>query len=102
MRRILVERARRRGRLRHGGELQRQDAAEAELVADERLAEMLKVDAALDELAQQDPRAAELVKLRFFVGMTSAQAADALGVSTRTLERTWVYAKAWLREALSR
>jgi RNA polymerase sigma factor (sigma-70 family) len=102
MRRILVERARRRERVRHGGELQRQDAAEAELVADERLAEMLKVDAALDDLAEQDPRAAELVKLRFFVGMTTEEAATALGVSTRTLERTWVYAKAWLREALSR
>jgi RNA polymerase sigma factor (sigma-70 family) len=102
MRRILVERARRKGRVRHGGELQRQDATEAELVADGRLAEILKVDAALDELAEQDPRAAELVKLRFFVGMTTAEAATALGVSTKTLERTWVYAKAWLREALSR
>jgi RNA polymerase sigma factor (sigma-70 family) len=102
MRRILVERARRRKRVRHGGDLQRRDAAEAELVADERLAEILKVDAALDELAEQDPRAAELVKLRFFVGMTADEAATALDVSTRTLERTWVYAKAWLREALSR
>jgi len=102
MRRILVERARRSGRARHGGELQRKDAAEADLVADQRLAEILKVDAALDALAEQDPRAAELVKLRFFVGMTTDQAATALGVSTRTLERTWVYAKAWLREALSR
>jgi RNA polymerase sigma factor (sigma-70 family) len=102
MRRILVERARRRERVRHGGEFQRQDAAEAKLVADERIAEILKVDAALDELAEQDARAAELVKLRFFVGMTNAEAAAALGVSTRTLERTWVYAKAWLREALSR
>jgi RNA polymerase sigma factor (sigma-70 family) len=102
MRRILVERARRRERVRHGGELQRQDAAQAELVTDKRLAEMLKVDTALDELAERDPRAAELVKLRFFVGMTTAEAATALGVSTKTLERTWVYAKAWLREALSR
>jgi RNA polymerase sigma factor (TIGR02999 family) len=102
MRRIMVERARRSGRARHGGELHRKDPAEAESVADERLAEVLKVDAALDELAEQDPRAAELVKLRFFVGMTNAEAATALEVSTRTRERTWVYAKAWLREALSR
>ena len=101
MRRILVERARRRVRVRHGGEFQRHDAAAAELVANERLADMLKVDAALDALAKQDPRAAELVKLRFFVGMTAEEAAAALDVSTRTLERTWVYAKAWLREALS-
>ena len=102
MRRILVERARHIGRVRHGGDLQRKDAAQAQSVADQRLAEILKVDAALDELAEQDPRAAELVKLRFFVGMTAAEAATALGVSTRTLERTWVYAKAWLRDALSR
>jgi RNA polymerase sigma factor (TIGR02999 family) len=102
MRRILVERARRRERVRHGGKLQRQDAAEAELVADERLADMLKVDAALDALAEQDPRAAKLVKLRFFVGMTNTEAAASLQVSTKTIERTWVYAKAWLREALSR
>lgn len=102
MRRILVERARRKDRVRHGGELERHDAAEAELVADQRLAEILKVDAALDELAEQDPRAAELVKLRFFVGMTNPEAASALDVSIKTVERTWVYAKAWLREALSR
>ena len=102
MRRILVERARRRKCVRYGSQLQRQDAAEAELVADERLADMLKVDAALDALAEQDSRAAELVKLRFFVGMTNTEAAAALDVSTKTVERTWVYAKAWLREALSR
>jgi RNA polymerase sigma factor (TIGR02999 family) len=102
MRRILVERARHSGRVRHGGDLQRQEAAQAKSIADQRLAEILKVDAALDELGEQDSRAAELVKLRFFVGMTGAEAAAALGVSTRTLERTWVYAKAWLREALSR
>jgi RNA polymerase sigma factor (TIGR02999 family) len=102
MRRIMVERARRNGRARHGGDLHRKEPAESESVADERLAEVLKVDAALDELAEQDQRAAELVKLRFFVGMTSAEAATVLGVSTRTLERTWIYAKAWLREALSR
>jgi RNA polymerase sigma factor (TIGR02999 family) len=102
MRRILVERARRRERVRHGGELQRQDLALAEMVADERLADMLKVDAALDALAEQDPRAAELVKLRFFVGMTNTEAAAALQISTKTIERIWVYAKAWLREALNR
>jgi RNA polymerase sigma factor (TIGR02999 family) len=102
MRRILVERARRKERIRHGGEQQRRDVKEAELVADVRLAEILKVDAALDALADQDPRAAELVKLRFFVGMSNTEAAAALQVSTKTVERTWVYAKAWLREALSR
>src|SRR5262249_54845446 len=85
MRRILVERARHSGRARHGGDLQRREPAQAEAVADQRLAEILKVDAALDELAEQDQRAAELVKLRFFVGMTADEAATALGVSTRTL-----------------
>jgi RNA polymerase sigma factor (TIGR02999 family) len=101
MRRILVERARRYETVRRGGEFQRNDALQAELVADQRQSEVLRVDSALDALAEQDPRAAELVKLRFFVGMTNAEAADALGVSTRTVERLWVYAKAWLREALS-
>jgi RNA polymerase sigma factor (TIGR02999 family) len=101
MRRILVERARRNQRLRHGGEFQRRDLAEADAIAGERAEDIIQVDAALDELAGSDPRAAELVKLRFFVGMSNAEAATALGVSTRTVERLWVYAKAWLREELS-
>ena len=102
MRRILVERARRRERVRHGGEVQRQDVAEAELVVDERLADMLKVDAALDELAEQDPRAAELVKLRFFVGLPNHEAASLLQVPERTAKRTWAYARAWLYRELRR
>jgi RNA polymerase sigma factor (TIGR02999 family) len=101
MRRILVERARHNQRLRHGGELQRQNFAEADLVANPRVDDIFKVDLALDELAALDPRAAELVKLRFFVGMSNAEAAIAMDLSTRTVERIWVYAKAWLREELS-
>ena len=100
MRRILVERARQKLRLKHGGGQQRRGLAEAEIVADERIDEILNVDAALDDLAAQDPQAAELVKLRFFVGLTNDEAGAALGISTRSVERSWVYAKAWLRETL--
>jgi RNA polymerase sigma factor (TIGR02999 family) len=101
MRRILVERARRTQRLRHGGDFQRRDFLEVDAIAREQADDIIQVDAALNELAARDPRAAELVKLRFFVGMSNAEAAIALGVSTRTVERLWVYAKAWLREELS-
>jgi DNA-directed RNA polymerase specialized sigma24 family protein len=72
----------------------------AELLPDERISEILDIDAALDDLAAQDSRAADLVKLRFFVGLTNQEAASAIGVSTRSAERLWVYAKAWLRATL--
>ena len=74
--------------------------AEAELLSDGRIDEVLAVNAALDDLATQDPQAAKLVKLRLFVGMTNEEAATALGVSSRSIRRLWVYAKAWLRETL--
>ena len=102
MRRILVERARQRQRLKYGGNFHRQELVDDDLVAVDRIEEILDVDAALNELAKHDPRSAELVKLRFFLGMTSAEAAEALGLSTRTVDRLWVYAKAWLRDALAR
>jgi RNA polymerase sigma factor (TIGR02999 family) len=101
MRRILVERSRYNRRIRHGGKLQRQNFAEADVVANQRVDDIFKVDAALDDLETLDPRAAELVKLRFFAGMSNAEAAIAMDLSTRTVERIWVYAKAWLREELS-
>lgn len=100
MRRILVERARQKQRHKRGGGRQQQGLPEADLLSDGSVNEILDVDAALDDLAAQDPRAAELVKLRFFVGLTNAEAAKAIGVSTRSVERLWVYAKAWLRETL--
>ena len=63
--------------------------------------EMLAIDEALDLLAKEDPKAADLVKLKYFVGMTMADAAQALGISLRSAERTWKYSRAWLRRKVS-
>jgi len=97
MRRILVDNARRKRCVRHGGELERVDLAAIQLaapVADED--ELLAVHEALDELAKVDARKAELVKLRFFVGLNFAEAAEVLGVSEATAKRDWAFARAWL------
>ncbi len=96
MRRILVEHAREKQRLKHGGDLHRVHLPDPDLVADDRVEDVLRVHEALDELAHKDPQAAELVKLRFFVGLTLAEAAVALNIPRRTIDRLWVYAKAWL------
>jgi RNA polymerase sigma factor (TIGR02999 family) len=96
MRRILVENARAKQRLKRGGDLERvplEEFAVADLEPDERL---LELDAALEKLAAKDPRKAELVKLRYFAGLTIEQAAEALGVGTSTADRDWSYARAWL------
>lgn len=97
MRRILVDNARRKLRVRHGGELERVDLEAIQVAApgpDED--ELLAVHEALDELATLDARKAELVKLRFFVGLTFAEAAEVLGVSEITAKRDWAFARAWL------
>jgi RNA polymerase sigma factor (TIGR02999 family) len=96
MRRILVEHAREKQRLKHGGDLHRVHLPDRDLVADDRVEDLLRVHEALDALAHKDPAAAELVKLRFFVGLTLAEAAVALDIPRRTIDRLWVYAKAWL------
>jgi RNA polymerase sigma factor (TIGR02999 family) len=96
MRRILVESARRKKRLKHGGELQRVNADEVELPLPLPDDELLALDEALDELATVDLRAAGVVKLCFFVGLTQEQAAKELGVSLATAERLWSFARAWL------
>jgi RNA polymerase sigma factor (TIGR02999 family) len=102
MRHILVDRARRRGALKRGGAAARVDLPEDALAApDDRTdAELLAVDEALGRLAEVDPQAAELVKLRYFAGMSIPDAAAALGVAPRTADRLWAYARAWLRVAL--
>jgi RNA polymerase sigma factor (TIGR02999 family) len=104
MRRVLVENARRREALRHGGGF-----AQASLTPDELAAttsrdpaELLAVHEALDELAERSSRKAELVKLRYFLGCTIAEAAEVLGIAPTTAEGDWTYAKAWLKCRLGR
>jgi RNA polymerase sigma factor (TIGR02999 family) len=100
MRRILVENARRKQRLHHGGAFRRVELPE-NLLADERSPEdVLAVDDALDQLAAVDPAAAELIKLVYFAGLTMEQAAEVLGIALRTAYRNWAYARAWLFQRL--
>jgi RNA polymerase sigma factor (TIGR02999 family) len=96
MRRILVEAARRKCRLRHGGGLVRRDLDEVLPDAPEPDEDLLALDEALARLAARDPVKAELVKLRHFAGLTVDQAAAALGISPATADRYWAYARAWL------
>jgi len=96
MRRILVEIARRKKRLKHGGHLERVDIDKVDLAAPRPDDELLAVDEALTRLAERDPRAAELVKLLYFVELTQDQAAKELGISVATVERQWAFARAWL------
>jgi RNA polymerase sigma factor (TIGR02999 family) len=100
MRRILVENARRKKRLKRGGDHQRVDldeVAEATDRADDRI---LAVHEALDRLNSEDPQAAQLVKLRFFAGMSVTEAAEVLGISRASAYEQWAYARAWLRCAV--
>jgi RNA polymerase sigma factor (TIGR02999 family) len=96
MRRILVEAARRKKRLKHGGNLKRVDIENVALAAPLPDDDLLALDEALTRLAEFDPRAAEVVNLCFFVRFTQEQAAKELGISVATVERTWAFAKAWL------
>jgi RNA polymerase sigma factor (TIGR02999 family) len=98
MRRILIERARRKAARRHGGGQQRVDIDEIEIAAPAQDDELLAVNDALDKFAALDRTKAELVKLRFFAGLTLEQAAGVLGVSEPTAKRWWAYARAWLFE----
>jgi RNA polymerase sigma factor (sigma-70 family) len=102
MRRILVEAARRKGRLKRGGDLAREPVEEEAISAPEIDDDLIELDAALDKLAAKDHRKAELVKLRYFAGLTIEQAAAALGISNTTADRDWSYARAWLYRELSR
>jgi RNA polymerase sigma factor (sigma-70 family) len=96
MRRILVEAARRKKRLKRGGDLERQPLEEDEIAMPEVDEDLEELDAALDRLAAKDARKAELVKLRYFAGLTQEQAAEALGIGISTADRDWSYARAWL------
>jgi len=96
MRRILVERARRKRSGKHGGKLQRVNLDDGVAVGDDRADEILALDGALDQLERHDPEAARLVKLRFFAGLTHQEAAQALGIGRRAADRLWALARAWL------
>ena len=100
MRRILVEQARRKRRIKHGGDLDRVDLEEAVNLAAP-VDDLLALDEVLSRLAAKDPEAAKLVTLRYFAGLTMPEAAAALGISLRSAERNWTYAKTWLHRELA-
>jgi RNA polymerase sigma factor (TIGR02999 family) len=101
MRHILIDRARRKQTVRHGGGQQRVELNDLQIAAPAPDEELLAVDEALDRLAQLDPAKAELVKLRYFVGMTMTEAATALGISEPAAKRRWSLARAWLFNEIS-
>ena len=96
MRRILVERARKKQRIKRGGAHQRVDIEEDALAEEQPPEILLALDEALDRFAREDPAKAELVKLRYFAGLTIPEAAKALNISKATADRYWSYARAWL------
>jgi RNA polymerase sigma factor (TIGR02999 family) len=100
MRRILVEAARRKRRDKHGGGLNRHDVTDRLIAAPQADEDLVALDEALTRFAQIEPQKAELVKLRYFGGLTIEDAADALGISPATAKRYWAYSKAWLFQAI--
>jgi RNA polymerase sigma factor (TIGR02999 family) len=101
MRRLLIERARRARSARRGGDRDRVDLDPAELAEPARSDDLLALDEALGLLTVKDARKAELVKLRYFAGLTMEQAAEALGISPATAHRDWNYARAWLHRSIA-
>lgn len=101
MRRILVEKARRKLRVKHGGEHQRVELDDERLVCSVPPDQILAMDEALERFRVEEPEKAQLVKLRFFAGLTLEEAAEALGISRATASRHWTYARAWLHNAVS-
>jgi RNA polymerase sigma factor (TIGR02999 family) len=102
MRRILVEAARRKRCRKHGGEMERVELEQVEIASPLPDDQLLQVDDALTRLAMLEPRAAEVVKLCFFVGLTQAEAAKEMGISRATAERLWSFARAWLFQQIDR
>ncbi len=100
MRRILVEAARRKQAARRGSNPERVDADEIEIAAPSPNVDVLAINEALDRLAAHDAEKAEIVKLRYFAGLSIEETADALGISERTVKRHWTYARAWLLDAM--
>jgi RNA polymerase sigma factor (TIGR02999 family) len=102
MRRILVENARRKRSLKRGGDRQRLELNAEQPVEVESSERLLALDEALDRLQTRDPNKAQLVKLRYFAGLTIEQTAEALAISVTTANRWWTYARAWLHEEIRR
>jgi RNA polymerase sigma factor (sigma-70 family) len=101
MRRILIDQARRRKAAKRGGQAQREELHESAIAAGRPIEELLAVDELLERLAEVDPAAANLVKLRFFVGLNMSEVAEAMGISVRTAHDIWAYARTWLHQAMA-
>ena len=102
MRRIMIERARRKSRLKHGGGQQRLDIADLQLADTTPDEKVLLIDEALERLQAEDPEKARIVVMKFFGGLTNREVAESFNVTERTIERQWAYAKAWLFSAVRR
>jgi len=102
MRRILVENARSKKRLKRGGDFQRIELKESEIGTEEQSDDLLAVNEALDKLSLQEPSVAELVKLRYFAGLTIDQAAEIQGISRRSVIDHWAYARSWLTREITK
>jgi RNA polymerase sigma factor (TIGR02999 family) len=102
MRRILIDRARQKQSLKRGAGAERVNLEDLQLAAEADDQTLLAVNEALDKLVKEDPASAEFIKLRFFVGLTNTEAAQALGIPERTARRHWSFARAWLRNEIQR
>jgi RNA polymerase sigma factor (TIGR02999 family) len=100
MRRILLNRARDKGRMKRGGQFHRVDLDKVELAVDAPNEDLAAIDEAIERLAEENPECAKVVKMRFFAGLSIDEAAAALGISARTANRHWAYARAWVFDAL--
>lgn len=100
MQQILIDKARRKQRLKHGANQIGEELHESRIAVAMQSEELLAVDEALAALAREDPEAAEVVQMRYFVGMTVPEIADALGLSPRTVDRHWAFARAWLKRTI--
>jgi len=101
MRRILVENARRKRRLKRGGELQQVELADVAVVAPDIHEDLIALDAALDRLKVVDAQAVQLVHLRYFVGLSIPDAAEMMDIAPRTADRLWAFARAWLHQEIA-
>ena len=101
MRRILVDKARRKGRSKHGADFARHDLDDVDIAAPAKPEEIIAIHEALTKLESTNERAAQLVKLRYFAGLTIREAAEAIGVSSRKADQIWAYARVWLLAAVS-